>query len=324
LWTSRLGDRLPVWLPFHFFTGRQAKGDADASVAATLRAWLEQHDAAGLWPLVEVALDDERLLLIVDGLDEWVSESAGRSAVIGLETFLGTREVPALVSARPYGLDRMPLAGEWDRASIAELSPAQQRKLAGLWFDAVRDAAEPGPGPLTQKSPGLDDFMAEVEGKADLRQLAATPMFLLLLVGLRLSGVPLPGRRFEVYEAVVTQLLEDHPAARAAAARVAAEDGGLPADDVRQVLAYLAFQWQERGEFAPVPDSTVRADLVTALKDPGHLAMDAPSAARMARTLTEIAEGQLGVLVRYGDQDLGRRACHCPGIAGFPPWPFSS
>ena len=305
-WARRLGDRLPVWLPFHFFTWRQARyQDANASVAATLRAWLEQHDEAGLWPLVEAALEDERLLLIVDGLDEWVSESAARSALAGLETFLGTRAVPALVSARPYGLDRMSLAGEWDYASIAELSPAQQRKLAGLWFGAVREAAEPGPGPQVQESPGLDDFMAEVEGKAELRQLAATPMFLLLLVGLRLSGIPLPGRRFEVYEAVVTQLLKDHPAARAAAARVAAEDGGLPADDVRQVLAHLAFQWQERGEFTPVPDSTVRADLITALKDPGHLAMDAPSAARMARTLTEIAEGQLGVLVRYGHHELG-------------------
>lgn len=175
LWTRRLGDRLPVWLPFHFFTWRQARyRDANASLAATLRAWLEQHDAAGLWPLVEVALEDERLLLIVDGLDEWVSESAGRSALTGLETFLGTREVPALVSARPYGLDRMPLAGEWDYASIAELSPAQQRNLAGRWFGAVRDAAKPGPGPLVQESPGLDDFMAEVEGQAELRQLAAT------------------------------------------------------------------------------------------------------------------------------------------------------
>ena len=302
LWTRRLGDRLPVWLPFHFFTWRQAKyRDANASLAATLRAWLEQHDAASLWPLVEVALQDERLLLIIDGLDEWVSESAGRSAVAGLETFLGTRKVPALVSARPYGLDRMPLAGDWDYAGIAELSAVQQRKLAGLWFDA----AKPGPGPLVPEGARLDDFMAEVDGKAELRQLAATPMFLLLLVGLRLSGVPLPERRFEVYEAVVTQLLKDHPAARAAAARVAAENGGLPADDVRQVLAHLAFRWQERGEFTPVPDSTVRADLVAALKDPGHLAMDAQSAARMARTLTEIAEGQLGVLVRYGRQDLG-------------------
>lgn len=306
LWTRRLGDRLPVWLPFHFFTWRQDRYQgADASLAATLRAWLEQHDAGDLWPLVETALKDERLLLIIDGLDEWVSESAGRSALEGLETFLGTREVPALISARPYGLDRMPLAGEWDYASIAELSPVQQRTLAGLWFDAARGTAESSSGPNIQESPGLDDFMAEVEGKAELRQLAATPMFLLLLVGLRLSGIPLPVRRFEVYEAVVTKLLKDHPATRAAAARVAAEDGGLPADDIRQVLAHLAFQWQERGEFTPIPDSAVRADLVAALKDPGHLAMDAPSAARMARTLTEIAEGQLGILVRYGHKDLG-------------------
>jgi NACHT domain len=96
MWARRLGGRLPVWLPFHFFTWRQARyRGANASLAATLQAWLEQHDAAGLWPLVEVALKDERLLLIVDGLDEWVSESAGRSALAGLETFLGTREVPA-------------------------------------------------------------------------------------------------------------------------------------------------------------------------------------------------------------------------------------
>lgn len=306
LWARRLGNRLPVWLPFHFFTWRQARyQDANASLAATLRAWLEQHDEAALWPLVEAALQDERLLLIVDGLDEWVSESAGRSAVAGLETFLGTRKVPALVSARPYGLDRIPLAGDWDYARIADLSPVQQRTLAGLWFDSVHDAAEPGPSTPPGESRELDDFMAEIEGNAELRQLASTPMFLLLLVGLRLSGVPLPERRFEVYETVVSQLLKDHPAARAAAARVAAEDGGLPADDVRQVLAHLAFQWQERGEFTPVPDSTVRADLVTALKDPGHLAMDPQSAARMARTLTDIAEGQLGVLVRYGHRDLG-------------------
>jgi hypothetical protein len=47
LWARRLGDRLPVWLPFHFFTWRQARYQgADASVEATLRAWLEQHDAA--------------------------------------------------------------------------------------------------------------------------------------------------------------------------------------------------------------------------------------------------------------------------------------
>jgi hypothetical protein len=294
-WARQLGGRLPVWLPFHFFTARRARyGDGDASLAATLRAWLEQYDAADLWPLVEVALQDERLLLIIDGLDEWVSESAGHSALVGLESFLGTRKVPALVSARPYGLDRMP----WQASGTMRAWRTCRPRSSAAW--PTRGSAPAAttlslmPVQGRRNGPSWMTFMAEVEGKAELRRLAATPLFLLLLVGLRLSGVPLPDQRFEVYDAVVSQLLKDHPAVRAAAAGIAPEDGGLPPDDIRQVIAHLAFQWQQHGEFTPVPDNAVRSDLAAALRDPGHLAMDPQSAARMARTLTEVAEGQLG------------------------------
>jgi NACHT domain len=308
-WAERFGDRLPVWLPFHFFTARRARNDgASASLAATLRAWLEQNDAGELWDLVELALSDERLLLIIDGLDEWVNETAGRSAAAAVETFLGERQLPALVSTRPYGLTRMSLAGEWDYASIAALSPAQQRQLASLWFDAAGSGPggqQPKPtqsGPETQ---AVHAFMAEIDAAVELRQLAGTALFLLLLVGLRLSGVPLPARRFEVYESVVQQLLKDHPATRATAAGVTSDHNVLPADDVRQVLAHVAFLQRLRGDLGPVPEMAVRADLLEALKDPGHLAMDAQSAARTVRPFVEIAEGQLGVLVRYGHRELG-------------------
>ena len=41
-------------------------------VTARLRAPLAgQYGQQDLWPLVEQALADDRLLLIVDGLDEW-------------------------------------------------------------------------------------------------------------------------------------------------------------------------------------------------------------------------------------------------------------
>jgi hypothetical protein len=132
----------------------------------------------------------------------------------------------------------------------------------------------------------------------ELRQLAGTPLFLLLLVGLRLSGVPLPTRRFEVYESVVQQLLKDHPATRATAAGMTSDHNVLPADDVRQVLAHVAYLQQLRGDLGPVPETAVRADLLEALKDPGHLAMDAQSAARTVRPFVEIAEGRLAVLWR--------------------------
>jgi hypothetical protein len=80
-------------------------------LAATLQAWLERYNVGHLWPLVQKALDDDRLPLIIDGLDEWASENAARSALTALETFLDQRRLPALTSTRPYGLSRLQPTG---------------------------------------------------------------------------------------------------------------------------------------------------------------------------------------------------------------------
>jgi hypothetical protein len=41
---------------------------------------------------------------------------------------------------------------------MADLSAAQQRRLADLWFGAGRDDTEPDAGPGPQEWPELDDF----------------------------------------------------------------------------------------------------------------------------------------------------------------------
>ena len=92
---ARWGEHLPVWLPFHFFTQRVAgRTGAKASVGEALKAWLEQQDGGHVWPLVEAAFNDERLLLVVDGLDEWISDEAGRHCLAALQTFADTRAAP--------------------------------------------------------------------------------------------------------------------------------------------------------------------------------------------------------------------------------------
>ena len=116
-WTAvaeRWGQRLPVWLPFHFFTQRVVgQTGTAASIGGALRAWLEQHDVGHLWPLVDDALTDDRLLLVVDGLDEWVDDEAGRYAATALETFASSHAAAVIVSTRPYGLAKLTLSGGW-------------------------------------------------------------------------------------------------------------------------------------------------------------------------------------------------------------------
>jgi energy-coupling factor transporter ATP-binding protein EcfA2 len=145
-WAQRFGDRLPIWLPFQYFAHRRATcSGPEASLEATLEAWLAEQDESQLWPLVSGALADERLLLIVDGLDEAGEEAAGKSAAAALEVFLKNRRLPAIVSTRPYGAGHLALANRWRFASIAPLSPqsGSARWPTGGWRPRCKLPAPP-------------------------------------------------------------------------------------------------------------------------------------------------------------------------------------
>ena len=173
-WTAvaeRWGQRLPVWLPFHFFTQRVVgQTGTAASIGGALRAWLEQHDVGHLWPLVDDALTDDRLLLVVDGLDEWVDDEAGRYAATALETFASSHAAAVIVSTRPYGLAKLTLSGGWSYAVSSPVpSFTQQHALAHRYFAMVASTTDhPSEATITR---AVDDFLREVHASrgCDLR-----------------------------------------------------------------------------------------------------------------------------------------------------------
>jgi hypothetical protein len=303
--SSRWGDRLPIWLPFHFFTQRVAEGSGGtASLAAAIRAWFEQHDAASIWPLVESALADERLLLVVDGLDEWVNDAAGRYAASAVDTFATTHAAAVVVSTRPYGLSQLALGGGWSYAHIAPLSRAQQRTLSTRYFaDAVGGDGDTD-SPAVGRS--VEDFMREVDDSADLRRVASVPLLLVLLIALRLSSVAaLPNRRFEVYDKALQLLIADHPARRRVAAAVVQPRQRVSDHHLRVVLAEAAFRAQTRGDISAIEIPMLRYDVVEALRDRDTLALDVADATAVADQVLDVAEGELGVLTRKGPGALG-------------------
>ena len=305
--TKRWGRHLPVWLPFHFFTQRVADQTGEgASVEKALQAWLAQRSASELWPVVQQAMIDKRLLLVVDGLDEWVNDDAGRAAFAELKIFADSRSVPVVASTRPYGLSRLAFDGSWAYARIAPLTLEQQRQLALNFLRAVAGADDDSlsSGSVTS---ALDSFMSQVHGASDIRALTGTPLFLVLLLGLHLSSITrLPTGRFQAYDRVVQLLVADHPAQRRTAAAVT-DSGGkrLSDEEMRRILARVAFASQERGDLSVLAESTLRGDFIGALRDPDDLAMAPSDAAETAGRLLAVAEGELGLLVRKGPQELG-------------------
>lgn len=304
--TERWGQHLPVWLPFHFFTQRVAgRTGEQASVQRALEAWLAQRSASHLWPVVEQALIDKRLLLVVDGLDEWVSDDAGRAAFAELRIFAESRSVPVVASTRPYGFSRLTVDPSWAYARIAPLTLDQQSQLALNFLSAVAGTEDNSASAGSIVST-LDDFISQVHGASDIRALSGTPLFLLLLLGLHLSSfTKLPTGRFQAYDRAVQLLIADHPAQRRTAAAVTESVKRLSDYEMRRMLARVAFASQGRGDLSALAESRLRRDFIDALQDPNDLAMTASDAAETAGRLLTVAEGELGILVREGPEEVG-------------------
>ena len=73
----------------------------------------------------------------------------------------------------------------------------------------------------------------------------------------------------------------------------------------RALLAHVAFINQIRGDISAIQESALRQDFVETLCHPDYLAMTQADAVQAADDFLDIAEGELGILVRKGPTDLG-------------------
>ena len=300
------GEYLPVWLPFNFLAQRVIGQTGEpATVSHAIKAWLEQNESAQIWPLVERALEDHRLLLIVDGLDEWSSDEAGRYAARAVEKIAAIHGIPVVASTRPYGLSRLTLDTGWVYSRIAPLTHQQQRSLASHYFLAASsiDSSTDSDEIIDKK---VDDFLSNVLRVPELSAFSGTPLFLVMLVMLRLSSSSqLPIQRFDVYARALQILAADLPHSRRTSADVTTAHQVLPQHDLEAILRKVAYVNQRRGIFSVWDENALREDFIDALQDPGHLSMSRERAVAAANQILDVAEGDLGLIVRVGPQQLG-------------------
>src|SRR5262249_9726222 len=135
-------DFIPVWVSFPFWTKLIATDAMASSLIDATEAWFKRQDEPELVALVRKALDDKRLLLLVDGVDEWENETAAGTALTLLQAFAERRSIPVIISSRPHGYRLMGLDGSWRVSDIAPLTVGQQIDLATVWFRCLD--REPG------------------------------------------------------------------------------------------------------------------------------------------------------------------------------------
>jgi hypothetical protein len=272
---SRWGAYLPVWLPFGFWVKRIAAGRPPA-LSEAVRGWLEEYDEGALWPLVEEGLADGRIVLLVDGLDEWSDADAAARAFSLLGVFVKQRGAAVLGTSRPEALEELgPLPAGWRHATLAGLTPAQQiQLLEGLDPD------------------GASRLLGPLERSPELQGLARTPLLLVLMLWMVRADSDLPRGRYAVYGQALDYLLRRHPRLRERSAVAP-----LPHDEMLSALAALAHAMHRTGR-AMIELPAAERVLSGHLAGGGLSGGDGdPPARAAARAVLADAHGRLGVLV---------------------------
>ncbi|MGD9486057.1 NACHT domain-containing protein [Streptomyces sp. TRM70308] len=290
---------LPIWLPFGFLC-RHLEASTDNSLVSAAEAWLKSQSATHLWPLVQRALRDDRLLLLVDGIDEWSDVGAAERALGTLEAFLGrTKQASAILSTRPYAVDRLNWRRPWAQAEITPLTNQQRQAIAVNVLRPVMrpEAASPSPWHVS-----VEPFLDQLEASPELAELSRSPLFLTLLAT-AWQGEPLPRQRFNIYARLVELLVEKHPQMRQRASH--ARGARLSATEVTTLFAAVAYRLRVKDPAGTVTKPEMRTLIVESMTDDEVLGYQQGDARHIADEVLAMAEYEFGLIVSHGAGSFG-------------------
>lgn len=304
---ERWGRHLPVYIPFARWSAQAARDGAMVGIKEIVRRSIEQMLTGTLVDLIDQAIEGGRVLLLVDGLDEWSNEQAARTTLSALVTTVEAHGIPVIVSGRPRGLEKIgTLPATWRRGTVAPLSVTQQTSIATRWFSRFSSDQVIAIG-TSDGSLRTNRFMAELARDTNLSALATTPLLLIGLVTLALRGQILPRTLSDVYDQLVRVLLEVHPSSRATAAgdtELRFRHATDP-DQRRAAIARLAFAIREQTGGAGMTLASARDTLRAFLASPSSFAFDDAAAARAAVEILSVNSETQGLIVEKGPGEVG-------------------
>jgi hypothetical protein len=308
----RWGGLLPIHICFSRWSRLSATLERAAGLKEVVAETLQPALTADLLSLLDRAIDERRVLLLLDGLDEWSEEQAARTTLQHILAFVATHSLPAIVTARPRGLDKIgTIPPGWRTAELAPLSLDQQRTLAEVWFSrglpARRAASEQGPEIRTPIEARVDRFFAELERDRRLSSLAGNPLLLVGLIALSIRQIALPRNRIQAIQSLIAILLETHPAHRATAAGdTNARFVHIPeAEDRRAALGRLAFVARSASGGGTYDIKGARRTIRDYLADPTIFAYSAERAQNAASEMLAVNAETVGLLAERAPGEIG-------------------
>lgn len=305
---KKWGRHLPLFISFAKWVRLTEASLQVVGIKDLLRATWQQQLTADLVTLIDKAIDESRVVLFVDGLDEWANEQAARTTLQAMLTIVSAHNIPVVVSARPGGLSKIGgVPDYWTVGQLAPLSKIQQREIATIWFS--RNVGQNNDDVSNEESVlwQTNRFFKELHKRRGLATLAETPLLLLGLIALAVRQLVLPINKVHALRQLTELLLELHPHSRATAAGdVVPRFSSAASIDVRRdALAALAFEIRSKGGDAGYPIELARQCIRTFLTDPEGFCYLPRDASEVANEILAVNSETMGLLVEKGREEVG-------------------
>lgn len=220
--SQKYGKTLPVWLPFAFITKHLSQNDS-LSISEILNLWFKSFGKNHLFDITKEALEDERLFLVIDGIDEWSSISSAHQAITRIETIRELYDCKVLYSSRPYGFRVLKEAfTNLNVCNLAGFSKTQQRSFIEKWYSKWTSFQKDIQDKDYSKTL-TENFVKELEQAGDLKKLAETPLLLSILIIQKMQDSVLPKNKLEALKEITQYLIKKHPTKRVADAGIVQE-----------------------------------------------------------------------------------------------------
>ncbi len=309
--SRRWGGLIPIHLSFSRWSRLSARKECAVGLKELVAELLQPNLTADLISLLNKVIDEKRVLLLLDGLDEWSDEQAARTTLQYMLTFVAAHDVAAIVTARPRGLDKIgAVPNSWTLGELAPLSLDQQCKLARVWFErSIPGSTLESPDKETKRTVDarLDRFFVELSRDPRLEVLAGTPLLLVGLVALSLRQITLPRNRVQAINSLVNELINSHPVQRATAAGdTQSRFPSIPdADERRSAIARLAFVARSATGGGTYEINEARKTIRDFLEDRMRFGYLPDRAQRAAEELLAVNAETVGLLAERAPGEVG-------------------
>lgn len=297
--SQKYGKTLPVWLPFAFITKHLSQNDS-LGISEILSLWFKGFSKNHLFDIAKEALEDERLFLIIDGIDEWSSISSAQQAITRIETIRELYNCKVLYSSRPYGFRMLKEAfTNLNVLNLAGFSIAQQRNFIEKWYTkwtSLQDDIQDKDYSKTL----TDNFVKELGQAGDLKKLAETPLLLSILIIQKMQDSVLPKNKLEALKEITQYLIRKHPTKRVKEAGIVQEKTNDI--DFKDIFCELAIFIQRESNDGVILKSEAQKIIEQYLVE--YAGYDKAKSKVRSEELLEIGANNFGIIIEKSKDEI--------------------